>query len=96
MSLGKYVKTAFMNRWNLLAFLGGLGFAVLSGMPDVIAPLVLAAEVGYLGLLSTRPRFQLAVDAQEAKAAREALHNVEKLSIFLKVLGSYPKAKRRT
>ncbi len=33
---------------------------------------------------------------REDAAAREALTNVEKLSIFLKVLGSYPKAKRRT
>jgi len=32
---------------------------------------------------------------REDAAAREALANVEKLSIFLKVLGSYPKAKRR-
>jgi len=32
---------------------------------------------------------------REDDAAREALQNVEKLSIFLKVLGSYPKAKRR-
>ncbi len=31
---------------------------------------------------------------REDAAAREALKNVEKLSIFLKVLGSYPKAKR--
>ncbi len=33
---------------------------------------------------------------REDAPAREALANVEKLSIFLKVLGSYPKAKRRT
>jgi len=33
---------------------------------------------------------------REDATAREALANVEKLSIFLKVLGSYPKAKRRT
>jgi chorismate mutase/prephenate dehydratase len=32
---------------------------------------------------------------REEKAAREALENLEKTSIFVKVLGSYPKAKRR-
>jgi len=32
---------------------------------------------------------------REGAAAREALDKVEKLSIFLKVLGSYPKAKRQ-
>jgi chorismate mutase/prephenate dehydratase len=33
---------------------------------------------------------------REEAAAREALDRVEKLSIFLKVLGSYPRAERRT
>jgi chorismate mutase/prephenate dehydratase len=33
---------------------------------------------------------------REEAAAHEALQNVEKLSIFLKVLGSYPKAKKTT
>ncbi|MFC1915449.1 prephenate dehydratase [Chloroflexota bacterium] len=32
---------------------------------------------------------------REGKPAREALENLEKISIFLKILGSYPKAKRR-
>ena len=38
--LGKYMKRAFLNQWNLLAFLGGLGFAMLTGHPDVFIPLV--------------------------------------------------------
>ena len=49
MGLGKYIKKAFLYQWNLLAFLGGMGFAVLSGHPDVAVPLVLAAETAYLG-----------------------------------------------
>ena len=49
MGLGKYIKKAFLFHWNLLAFLGGMGFAVISGHPDVVAPLVLAAEAAYLG-----------------------------------------------
>jgi hypothetical protein len=68
----KYIKTAFLNRWNLLFFAGALGFSFLSGRPDVFAPLVLAAEVTYLGLLSTHPTFQAYVDAQEAKVIRQA------------------------
>ncbi|NLS91706.1 MAG: hypothetical protein GXX96_05945 [Planctomycetaceae bacterium] len=66
----KYLKVAFLNHWNLLAFLGGLGFALISGRADVALPLVLAAEAGYVGLLGTHPKFQKYVDAQEAKEAR--------------------------
>lgn len=66
----KYVKSAFLNRWNLLLFLGGMGFAALS-QPEVVAPLILAAEVAYVGLLGTHPKFQRYVDAQEAKSIRE-------------------------
>ena len=70
MDLTKYLKTAFLNQWNLLAFLGGAGFALLSGRADVGLPLVLAAEAAYVGLLGTHPKFQKYVDAQEAKAVR--------------------------
>jgi hypothetical protein len=68
--LGKYLKKAFLYHWNLLAFLGGIGFALLSGHPDVALPLVLAAETAYLGFVGTHPRFQKLVDAQEHKTAR--------------------------
>jgi hypothetical protein len=68
--LGKYIKKAFLYQWNLLAFLGGIGFAVLSGHPDVAIPLVLAGETAYLGFLGTHPRFQKFVDAQDHKTAR--------------------------
>lgn len=71
MSLVKYLRSAFVNQWNLLAFLGSMGFAALSGSADVAMPLVLAAEVAYLGLLGTHPKFQSYVDAQAAKRTRE-------------------------
>ncbi|MBI4601752.1 MAG: hypothetical protein HY721_07310 [Planctomycetes bacterium] len=71
MNLGKYLKSAFLNRWNLLLFLGASGLAFLSGRPDVFWPLVIAAEVGYLGLLGTHPKFQRYVDAQAAKLTRD-------------------------
>jgi hypothetical protein len=69
--LTKYLGAAFRNRWNLLSFLGGLGFAFLSGHADVFVPLVLAGETAYLGFLGTHPKFQKAVDAQEAQIARQ-------------------------
>ena len=83
MGLGKYIKKAFLYQWNLLVFLGGMGFAVLSGHPDVAIPLVLAAETAYLGFAGTHPRFQRFVDAQEHKTARaqteaEAVERLQK------------------
>jgi len=72
MELGKYLKAAFLNRWNLLVLCGGVGFALVSGMPDVALPIVLAAEAAYLGLLGTHSRFQASVDAQAAAIERKS------------------------
>jgi hypothetical protein len=89
--LAKYIKKAFLFHWNLLAFLGALGFAVISGHPDVAIPLVLAGETAYLGFLGANPRFQKYVDAQEHKAARKEAeaHAVDRL------LAALPAAQRR-
>ena len=67
MGLMKYLKAAFLNDWNLLAFLGGLAFALISGRYDIVGPLVLAGEVTYLAMLGTHPKFQKSVDAAGAK-----------------------------
>jgi hypothetical protein len=69
---GKYIQTAFMNRWNLLWFLGAGAFALLTPVPDVVLAIAAAAEITYLGLLGTHPKFQAYVDAQEAQQARAA------------------------
>ena len=84
----KYLRKAFTNSWNLLVFFGGLGFAAISGQPDIAIPVVLAAEVAYLGFLGTHPKFQSYVQAQEAKAARQATsgNNQEMLRKILKAL----------
>ena len=62
--LVRYLKEAFMFRWNLLAFGGATAAAVLSGRADIALPLVAAAELVYLGGLTTLPRFQAAIDAK--------------------------------
>jgi hypothetical protein len=85
-----YLKTAFMNRWNLLAFLGCSAFAILSARPDVLLPLVLAGETAYIGLLGTHPKFRQYVDAQAAKAAREA-NSVSSQNALAYILRSLPK-----
>jgi hypothetical protein len=60
----RYLKEAFVFRWNLLLFGGTAAIAAISGHPDVALPLVAAAEVTYLAGLSTLPRFQRAIDAK--------------------------------
>ncbi|MGD0896376.1 MAG: hypothetical protein ABR915_00985 [Thermoguttaceae bacterium] len=70
MHFGKYLAAAFLNHWNLLVFLGGMGFSLLTGRADMLVPLVLAGEIVYVGLLGSHPKFQAYVDAQAAKAQR--------------------------
>ena len=63
----KYLKRAFTNRWNLLAFLGGTGFALLAPATVVILPLVIAGEIAYLGFVGANPRYQRMVDSEDTK-----------------------------
>lgn len=91
MGLGKYIKKAFLFHWNLLGFLGGMAFAMLSGHPDVAVPLVLAAETAYLGVLGTLPGFQRYVDAQEHKAARSRAQN----EAFERLVRALPQSRLR-
>ena len=65
MRLWKYIKAAFLNRWNLLGLVGGIGFSLVSGMPEIGIPLVAAAEVAWLGFVGTHPRFRQFVDIHE-------------------------------
>src|SRR5215468_12191690 len=65
----RYLKEAFVFRWNLLILGGASAAALLSGHFDTLMPLVGAIELLYLGGLSTLPRFQAAIDA---KARAEA------------------------
>lgn len=67
---GAYLKRAFLHRWNMLLFLGAAGVALLSPMPDVMLPLVAAAELVYLTALISHPKFRDAVDAQHHQETR--------------------------
>jgi hypothetical protein len=69
--IAEYLKRAFLYRWNLLFFIGGAAAAAISPWPDAVIPLVLAAEVAYLGGLVSRPRFRDAIDAQVHKEAQQ-------------------------
>jgi hypothetical protein len=87
--LGKYLKKAFLNHWNLLVFLGASGFALLSGHPDVYIPLVLAGEAAYVGVVGTHPKFQRHVDSQETRRNR-AQGSVLAAEAFQRVVKSLP------
>jgi hypothetical protein len=73
MHFAKYLRAAFLHRWNLLALLAGSAFALLSRRPELLLPVVVAGEAAFVGLLATRRKFQHYVDAQEAKAGRGRL-----------------------
>jgi len=62
--VGRYLKEAFMFRWNLLLLGGATAAALLFGPSDIALPLIAAAEVSYLAGLATLPRFQRAIDAK--------------------------------
>jgi hypothetical protein len=66
----EYLKRAFLYRWNLLLLIGGAAAVALSPWPDALLPMLLAAEVAYLGALVSRPKFRDAIDAQAHKEAQ--------------------------
>jgi hypothetical protein len=66
----RYLKEAFLYRWNLLLFGGAAAAAVMTPAPDIALPLVAAAELLYLGGLTTLPRFQAAIDAKARAEGR--------------------------
>lgn len=62
--LGRYLAEAFLFRWNLLLFLGGMAGAALTPYSDVLMPVVGAIELTYLAGLTSIPRFRAAIDAK--------------------------------
>jgi hypothetical protein len=59
-----YLKEAFLFRWNLLLFLGGVAASALTPLAPVLLPLVAAGELAYLTGLVSVPRFRAAIDAK--------------------------------
>jgi hypothetical protein len=94
---GKYIKTAFLYRWNLLAFLGAAAAAALSPMPDALLPIVAAGELAYLGSMVSFPRFRKAIDAQGHKSPHfaEAPREDPRARLATLVSGLPPAARQR-
>lgn len=71
-TFGAYIAAAFKNQWNLLFLVGGAIAGAMSGHADVVLPLLGAAELTYLGLIGTNPRFHRAIDARQGAAESAA------------------------
>lgn len=81
--LGRYLKEAFLFRWNLLLFGTGALGAVLSGREDILLPALVALELIYLVLFVGMDRFRSMVDAQvhaEGAAANAAVEQAARQS----------------
>ena len=66
-----YLGAAFSWRWNLLALGGGIAAAVISGTPEILLPVVGAAELLYLTGLISIPKFRQAIDMRHAASRRK-------------------------
>src|SRR5688572_29256245 len=62
--LAAYLREAFLFRWNLLLFGGGVAAALLTPIPEVVLPLLAAGELTYLAGLISMPKFRAAIDAK--------------------------------
>jgi len=67
----QYIKSAFVNHWNLLAVGAGVLGGVISGQADIVFPMIAAVEMSYLAGLASHPKFQAYVDAKKHKATRQ-------------------------
>ena len=88
-----YLKEAFLFRWNLLLFLGGVGAAALTPFAPALLPLVAAGELAYLAGLVSVPRFRAAIDAKahaERGSAAGAANETQSASSLRVMLGSLP------
>ena len=94
--LTDYLKEAFVFRWNLLLFLGGLGGAALAPLSDVTLPLVMAGELAYLTALIALPRFRAAIDAKvHAKRKDQPAASAASPSLVIMLAGLPGEARRR-
>jgi chemotaxis protein histidine kinase CheA len=87
--LDAYLKSAFVNRWNLLAVGGATAFGLLSGRADIALPIILAIETVYVALLASHPKFQKYVDAQNAQHARSSTE-VDNSQALQQILSALP------
>jgi hypothetical protein len=84
------LKQAFLYRWNMLLFLGGVGAAALSPWPDATLPLVAAAEAAYLGGMISSAKFRKAIDGLVHRQAKEARSGRDRPRSIQQIVESLP------
>ncbi|MFT7579371.1 MAG: hypothetical protein ACI9MR_001035 [Myxococcota bacterium] len=94
-SIWGYVKEAFLNHWNILLLGGAAVAGVISGMPEVVLPLVAAGELTYLGGLVSNERYRKSVDAKDHKAARTVVQTRQTHSLKDMLQGLAPVGRGR-
>jgi hypothetical protein len=93
--LKDYLKEAFLFRWNLLFFLGGVTGAAMTPIAGIVLPLVGAVELSYLAGLVAIPRFRAAIDAKVHAARRTEPAAAAAPSLVSMLAGLPPDARRR-
>src|SRR5512146_1690777 len=66
----RYLKEAFLFKWNLIFFGAAVLGAGISPSPEILVPVACGLEVAFLASLTALPRYQAAIDA---RARREEL-----------------------
>src|SRR5688572_25718295 len=94
-ALTDYLREAFIFRWNLLFFLGGLAGAAIAPLNDVTIPLVFAGELAYLAALTSLPRFRAAIDAKMHSATGTAPATTTPAPSLIVMLAGLPVELRR-
>jgi hypothetical protein len=91
-----YLREAFLFRWNVLFFAGGVAAAAMTPVAAGLLPLVAAAELTYLAGLISIARFRAAVDAKvHATGRTEAAPAVAPPSLVTMLTGLPPDARAR-
>ena len=88
------MKHAFLYRWNMLVFFRCYRFRPRR-WPDAMLPLVMAAEVAYLGGLTSIQRFRDAIDAKVHQQAQEPRAQAAGQSLAGVVNSLAPELRRR-
>jgi chemotaxis protein histidine kinase CheA len=88
--MGKYLKAAFVQPWNLVIFLGATALGIVSGSPEVVLPIVAAGELGYLGWTAANVNFRRQIDAEKDKT-EERRENYAAQRALVRVAQSLPR-----
>ena len=94
MNISKYIKSAFLNHWNLLGLVGGAAFTAVSGEWGIGLTLLAATEIAWLAFVGTHPRFRQYVDIHDHQKLKTDDAQAAKKRMRL-MLNSLPRGAQR-